>query len=608
MSKKLLTFVLALFFVFASFNGCEQRAETRDGQSVKNDVQDEAVQEQSAQNEPERQIKNIIYLIPDGGGYGNYDFANDVKISGGFLVPEYKYKTRTTSKPMTMRSYLAGSMITLNYSGALTDSAAAGTALATGYKTHNGYVGINHEGKPVANILEAAQSIGMATGLVATYEWMHATPAAFSAHVLERTDYKNLYQQIENQGIDVVLGSGYGAVSDYATIDNATERGYTIVRTRDDLENVKPGDKIWGDATNNSSPYDIKLKEEQPTLAQMTEAAITALSGDKDGFFLMVEGSKVDTGAHANDAVVTTSEYLAFDAAFKVAVDFASQRTDTVVIAVPDHDTGAMRYKEIENLGDAVINVQVGKDSDLVTWETTSHSTQNVGVWMYVPEGVEVIEGLNSTLGDTPETRENFVIDNTEIVPYLASLLEVDMDKLTDELFVDVTKAGEYNCEKEQFVFGNGDKYVFNNAAEYFENGKKISLDGKVAFEADGRFYVPSCMVSEEDMKFVTKAEDFGEETTDEAFATVTAVVVSPKSVDAPRGTSLRFSAIVEGENEPSQEIVWSVEATDSNGKSTIDKEGLLVIDKEESAQSLTVIAKSAYDGSVTDIAVVTVK
>lgn len=817
MMKKILSIVLAILAVSCLFTGCKQ--ETMD---VSSDVQ------------PERQIKNVIFLIPDGGGYGPYDFANDVKISGGFLKADYMYRTPTTNKPMTMRAHLAGSMTTLNYQGALTDSAAAGTAMATGYKTLNGRIGINHEGKPIANVLEAAQSIGMSTGLVATYEWMHATPASFSAHVMARDDYRNLYEQIENQGIDVVLGSGYGAVKNYATIDNAVERGYTVVRTREDLENVKPGDRIWGDATNNSSPYDINLGAEQPTLAQMTKAAITALSADEDGFFLMVEGSKVDTGGHANDAVVTTSEHLAFDAAFRAAVDFAKNRTDTVVLAAPDHDTGAMKYDEIKDLSGAVVNVQVGKDPDFIEWGTTSHSTQQVGVWMYVPEGVDVIEGLNPVLGDTHETRENYVIDNTDLAPYIASLLGVDLDELAKELFVDVTDVGRYSSAVGKFTFNNGNKYVYKNRAEYFENGKKISLDGKVTLEADGRFYVPSCMVTEEDLKHVNKEgegeilgsgtendpyiiddewkfveftgsllsgndysgkyfrqtcdldlageKDYPGVGKDSTFAgvydgggykinvnlvvpgdqcifpyvtgtvmnlgttgklftsgmedstysagiarsvrdtgkivncystldinghavrgiassnygviencyfggtlkarnggaaiasvsggtlvncyyaddcgltqsdarkvtaeekktladklnegrkttgveglkywktsddgepvlytpvpTVSKVTLSPKDVTVNKGDGVQFSAVVEGEFEPSQKIVWSLEGTDKGGSSIMYEDGFLYIDENETAQSFTVVAKSAYDGSVTDITTVTV-
>ena len=815
MKKRVFSIILALLVIASCFSGCQQK--------------NEEIAEQ-----PERQIKNIIFLIPDGGGYGNYDLANDVKVAGGFLKPDYMYRTTTTINPMTMRDYLAGSAITLNYQKALTDSAAAGTALATGHKTFNGRIGIDHESKPVATILEAAQSIGMSTGIVATYEWMHATPASFTAHVMARDDYRNIYQQIENQGVDVVLGSGYGAVKDYATIDNATERGYKVVTTREDLKNVQPGDRIWGNCTNNSSPYDINLSADQPTLAQMTKAAITALSDNENGFFLMVEGSKVDTGGHANDAVVTTSEYLAFDAAFRTAVNFASKRNDTIVVAVPDHDTGAMKYSEIPDLAGAVVNVQVGINPSTISWETTSHSTQNVGVWMYVPEGVSVIEGLNSTLGDTPETRENYVIDNTEIAPYLASFLGVNLDKLTKELFVDVTDVGRYSAARSKFTFNNGDKYVYANQSVYYENGKEISLDGKVTLFADGRFYVPSQMVTQADLAAVNKEgdgeilgdgterdpyiiddewkfvefvgtlamgekysgkhflqtrdldlagnEDYcgvgkestfdgvyngggfsinvdlsvdGDQTifpyvtgtimnlgttgkitsstensgtytagiarsirdtgrllncystvevtgsgtcglaasnygtiencyfggklnprnTGTAIAnssggsfvncyydsdcglthseavkvseaekknlaeklnegrtgislsglkywkiskdgepvlytptpTVSKVVLSPKDVTVNKGDAVQFTAIVEGEFEPSQEVVWSVEGADNTGKSMIYEDGFFKIDANETAQSFTIVAKSAYDGSVTDITTVTV-
>ncbi len=452
------------------------------------------------------QIKNVIFLIPDGGGYGPYDFANDVKIAGGFRTRLYPNKTPTDKEPMTMRSHLAGSMITLNVQESLTDSAAAGTAMATGVKTINGYIGIDKFAKPRATILEAAQTLGKATGLVATYEWMHATPASFSSHAMDRNEYNNLYQQIENQGIEVVLGSGYGAVSQYATIQNAVDRGYTVIETKEELLTVKPGDKIWGDMSNPSHPYDINLTEQQATLAEMTQAAITALSGDEDGFFLMVEGSKVDSGGHANDAVVTTSEYLAFDAAFKVAVDFAKGRNDTVVIAAPDHDTGGMKYGEIPSIQSAVIDVRDGKNPNSVGWETTSHTTQQVGVWMYVPEGVDVINGLNKTLGDTAETRKDYVIDNTDLSPYIAALFGVDLDKVTEELFCEVTDLGRYSAATGKFTFNNGDKYFYKNQSVYYENGEEKSLDGKVCVVLEDKVYVPRVMVTGEDENRVNEA------------------------------------------------------------------------------------------------------
>ena len=456
------------------------------------------------------QIKNVIFMIPDGAGMNTFDFANDVKVTGGFDNTKYPYRTQVDNSPMFMKNYFAGVSSTNTYTNTLTDSAAAGTALATGNKTMSGFLGVDYRGRPKANLLEAAQSVGKATGIVATYEWMHATPGAFGSHVNDRQDYENIYQQMENQKIDVVLGSGYGAVSSYATIQNAIDRGYTIITDRNGLSKVKPGDKLWGNATNNSSPYDINLSASQPTLAQMTQAAITALSSDEDGFFLMVEGSKVDTGAHSNDAVVSSSEYIAFDAAFKVAVEFAKGRNDTIVIAVPDHDTGGMLYHDLiasdpEGAKKAVENARNGVNPTNLGWTTGSHTQQFVGVWTYLPEGVETIKGLNPVVGDTEDTRKNYVVDNVVFAPFMASHMGVDLKTLTSELFVDVTDIGVYNSGTGKFTFNNGGKYIYKNQSWYFKkNGEKVDLDGKVSVYSNGRMYVPSDMVSDDDWNYVS--------------------------------------------------------------------------------------------------------
>ncbi|MBQ2941734.1 MAG: alkaline phosphatase [Clostridia bacterium] len=453
----------------------------------------------------EGQIKNIIYLIPDGGGYAPYDFANMVKIAGGFNEELFPNKTPTDENPMAMRAHLAGSMKTAPVTGGVTDSAAAGTAMATGYKTVNGYVGIDKNGIPKANLVEAAESIGKSTGIISTYHWAHATPATFTAHASDRNDLYDIYQQIENKDLEVVLGVGYGQVSQYATIQNAVDSGYTIVETKEDLLKVKPGDRIWGNIGDKGFPYDVYLGKTQANLAEMTKGAITALSGDPDGFFLMVEGGMVDTGGHASDARITTSEYLAFDEAFKVALEFAKGRTDTVVICAPDHDTGGMIIPE--NPETAVSEVIEGVNPESVKWTTASHTDQNVGVWAYVPGGVSLIKGLNPVLGDSKTTRENYVIDNTEIAPWCASLMGVDLDALSKDLFLDVTTIGKFNSLTRTFTFNNGDKYVVSNQDEYFKDGEKISTNGKVAFYTKNRFYVPAEMVEEEDWNHVSKIE-----------------------------------------------------------------------------------------------------
>ena len=454
-------------------------------------------------------IKNIIFMIPDGAGYGSYDFSNDVKMAGGFDSTKFPYKTPTNTDPMTLRSYYMGSSGTRNIYNSMTDSAAAGTALSTGVKTINNYVGLDRRKMPRANLTEAAISVGKAAGIVSTYEWCHATPAAFVAHSLQRTAYDDFFRQVENKGLQVVLGAGYGTVA--GTIQNAVDNGYTVVKTKAEMSAVQPGDKIWGNVYDSSFDFDIYNGADTSTLAEMTDAAITALSGDEDGFFLMVEGSKVDTGGHSNSTHEMSSDYIAFDAAFKVAVDFAKGRNDTIVIAVPDHDTGELQYDSLiasGNLSAAVAQTQAGTDSALVEWGTGSHSTDDVPFWCYYPEGITGLGGY--TYGDdfygNPERTENWV-DNIDFAPWCASFMGVDLNELTKELFVNVTDIGVYDANDKKFTFNNGDKYVYKDANTYFLNGVETEMDG-LAIVIEETVYVPAEIIDEEDWNHVNGATD----------------------------------------------------------------------------------------------------
>ena len=151
-------------------------------------------------------IKNIIYMIPDGGGMSPFYLADYVKQAGG-LTAKYPNATPVETGDMFIKQYLVGSETTYSANNSVTDSAASGTALSSGYKTNNSYVGVSPDLKPHANILEASQSVGKNTGLVVTYEWTNATPAAFSAHSMARTNTLEIGEQIVNQGIDIVFGN-----------------------------------------------------------------------------------------------------------------------------------------------------------------------------------------------------------------------------------------------------------------------------------------------------------------------------------------------------------------------------------------------------------------
>ena len=285
---------------------------------------------------------NVIMLVMDGS-------------SDNLSTLSRWYK----GEPLALDEILTGASRTYSADSAITDSAPAATALATGHKSNTGYVGVlpstvttpgvpqvkkEDAFRPVANVLEGAKQTGRATGIVSTSEIQHATPAGFSAHVTNRGNFDDIAEQQVYQGMDVVLGGGLNALKEtrkdgedlVAVIE---EHDYDFVKTRDELLKTD-ADKIWGSFAPVALAYDFDRKHtkaEEPTLADMTKKAIDTLDRDKDGFFLMVEGSKIDWAAHANDTVGMISDFLAFDAAVKEALEFAKKDKNTLVIAVTDH-------------------------------------------------------------------------------------------------------------------------------------------------------------------------------------------------------------------------------------------------------------------------------
>ncbi|EMA6344687.1 alkaline phosphatase [Bacillus cytotoxicus] len=290
---------------------------------------------------------NVIMMVMDG-----------TSSSATTLARWYK------GAPLALDQIVSGGVRTYSAESAITDSAPAATALATGNKSNSRYVGVlpstvNSPGlepikeeekfRPVANVLEGAKRSGRATGIVATAEIQHATPAGFSAHHANRNNFEVLGEQQVYQNMEVVLGGGKAALqpstSNGIRKDNEDlvkviqDKGYDFVETKDALLKSK-SDKIWGSFSNTALAFDMDREAtnpEQPTLSQMTGKAIQTLSKDKDGFFLFVEGSKPDWAAHANDPIGMISDILAFDAAVAEALEFAKKDGNTMVIAVADH-------------------------------------------------------------------------------------------------------------------------------------------------------------------------------------------------------------------------------------------------------------------------------
>lgn len=433
---------------------------------------------------------NVIMLVMDGSSNNAVSLARWYK-----------------GESLAMDEILTGGVTTHSAESAITDSAPAGTALATGHKSNSGYVGVlpsvvdmpgvegnpDNAFKPVANVLEGAKQLGKATGIVSTSEIQHATPASFSSHVTSRSNYDDIGEQQVYQNMDVILGGGY----DYLKSENRKdgenlvsvieEKGYDLITTRDELLTTK-SDKIYGSFAGSSLAYELdrtKTNPNEPSLAEMTFTAINTLNKDKDGFFLMIEGSKIDWAAHANDPIGMVTDILSFDDAVNEALKFAKKDKNTMVIAVTDHgnsgitignentnstydkinisnyinplkkatmtvdgalshlkpdrsnlvevaklygldhltaeETAALNATETKKLAGTFVNL-LSKRADL-GYTTGGHTGDDVFLYSYGPKR---ISGL---------------VDNTDLAKEMANFMGIKLDKITKDLYTNAEAA-----------------------------------------------------------------------------------------------------------------------------------------------------------------------
>jgi len=297
------------------------------------------------------QVDNVILMIPDGMG-----------TAAETLGRWYKYAL-TGSNHLEMDDWACGLIRTYWATGLITDSAPAAAAMATGFKSSAGGVSIlpakvtmpdvpplpdGGAFSPIATVLEAARRKGLATGLVVTCEFPHATPAGFASHFIQRGQMNLLAEQMVYQDIDVVLGGGQKYLVPAKRSDKEDlvkvlrDRGYLYVTKRAEMLEAQKG-RLWGAFAETGMERDLDRDPAlEPSLAEMTRKALQLLSQKKKGFFLMIEGSQIDWAEHANDPVGCGSEVLAFDAAVQAVFEFARKDGHTAIVIAPDHSTGGM--------------------------------------------------------------------------------------------------------------------------------------------------------------------------------------------------------------------------------------------------------------------------
>ena len=318
--------------------------------------------------------KYVFYFIGDGLA------ASQRQVTEYYL----QHKTGDAEARLTMNSMPVAGITTTHASDSLvTDSAASGTALATGVKTNNGVLGLDVEGKPVTSLLEGAAEVGMRTGLITTTRLTHATPAAFAAKNESRNNENEIALDYVSAPVDFYVGGGYRhfvgqdhegsrRTDDKDLVAKFDARGFDTFIGMNSIENFMgyQGDndsKVFAAFTSSHLPYEIDRMQAPgvPTLAEITYKGIELLSQSDDGFFMMVEGGRIDHASHAQDLTGTIYDALAFDAAIAKAVDFYNQHPeDTLILVIGDHETGGLGmgfgqnyFLNMENVANAQISI-----------------------------------------------------------------------------------------------------------------------------------------------------------------------------------------------------------------------------------------------------------
>ena len=316
---------------------------------------------------PSAKPQSVIFIIADGAGIGQFTLAY---YTLPFFAPaRFDHVGLSTTHPQ-------------DGAGKVTDSAASGTALATGQKTYNSAISVDAQQQPLKTIAEWAIESGKATGLVATATISHATPAVFAAHVPHRYDEPEIARQMAHSQVQVLFGGGGQFWPD--SLRQQLQKQQVQVLT--DLNSPIDYDRrVVGLFAEGALPP--AHENRQPSTVAMTRRAIEILEKDEDGFFLMVEESQIDWAGHANSATFMSAEMASLNELVHYCLDYQSEHPEVLVLLTADHETGGTAVADKEP---GVLNIE---------FTSMNHSANMVPVWATGP-GADAF--------DT-------VLDNTEI-------------------------------------------------------------------------------------------------------------------------------------------------------------------------------------------------
>ncbi len=409
--------------------------------------------------------KNIIHLVGDGMGFNQVDMgslfsdgqsAYQVTVQpGGAVAPApgqggtqvfQEFPLRTAMSTFSAGGAYNPSATWGSFGQALsgvTDSAAAATALASGVKTTNDFVGKASNGADVLTIAERAAALGKSTGVVSTMAWTHATPASYLAHETDRDSYSAIAGDILASDANVVFGAGhpgydgngeprtpsyqYVSASQWEALTGG-ETEFTFVEDREDFLDLASGDtpeRVLGTAkvaetlqsqrtalAPQGVPFSAARNDEVPDLAEMSAAALNILdNASEDGFFVLIEGGAIDWAAHANNAAGVVEEQVDFNEAVEEVVDWVEENsswTETLVIVTADHETGLLWGPSSNPTWRPLTGAQGALPA--VTFATTGHSNHLVPLFAKGPGSAQLAE---RAVGTDP-VRGSY-LDNTDV-------------------------------------------------------------------------------------------------------------------------------------------------------------------------------------------------
>lgn len=395
-----------------------------------------------AGNIPEKvkPTKNVIIMVPDG-------------VSTGVLSASRWYKRYVDDKDfeLNVNDHICGLMQTAISNSPIPCSSASMSTVMTGVSSKAGYVSVYPHLDPAQDIVELdgtktyqplmtameAGRIekGKSIGMVVTTKFYHATPATCISHTDDRNDSRVVAYQMLSNKLDVMFGGGEKRINSHA-LQIMEEEGINYIKEDvDAFRKYNGDDKVWALFNSSDMMYDIDRDDtKEPSIAEMTAKAIELLSKNKDGFVLMVEGSQVDFAAHAGDPIGIVTEFLAFDKAVGVAMDFAKQDGNTTVIVLPDHGTsgvniGTWGYHKSyrKGLDSIYVNMRHYKASaDKLTTMLRDCDSMQIKTIFKEWTGLELTEKEHKAIYDNQNKKEAHymeVVDSKNLFAEIAEIL-----------------------------------------------------------------------------------------------------------------------------------------------------------------------------------------